>query len=138
MPSLFNEEHFIDKYMVEIVTKQEQYILDEMCKASIKMGVHINKERLQKWLKLCMQLENIDQTALIDIATRKKFTEKNNIIAQKDKEINILQKALRLACADYYDVDMYCYHQCNKDCCSAISCDYQCLVDYYKNKAESQ
>ena len=66
---------FIDKEMVKLAYQQDLVVEDEMVKAILRVGVDVDKERLQKWLDLCVKLEAIDESTQIDIAISKKFKE---------------------------------------------------------------
>lgn len=91
MATIFGEEHFIDKTMVRFYQMQEDLIITNLedCAKEIKFNydIVVDKEKLRKWLTLCSRLENIEQSTLIDMATKKKF-------AEKDEEIEILKQAL--------------------------------------------
>lgn len=97
MGIIFGEEHFIDKTMVKFYQMQEGLIINNLedCAKEIKFNydIVVDKEKLRKWLILCIRLENIDQSTLIDMATKKKF-------AEKDEEIEILKRTLMNTCND--------------------------------------
>lgn len=80
---------FIDREMIFVGTQYEKCVFEELGKAvlNLKIGVHIDEERLKKWIKMCLELENIDKTLLIDMAIKQKFEE-------KDKEIERLHKII--------------------------------------------
>ena len=98
MSTIFGEESFIDKAMVSIIEERgkaiDNLIYDEIAgvaKYELPMpNIIIDRERVKKWLILCSKLENIEHTNLVNMATAKKFEEKN-------KEIKLLKKALELA-----------------------------------------
>lgn len=89
--TIFGEEHFLDETMVRIYQAKEDFIISKLedCanEISFKYDAVVDKEKLRKWLILCSRLENIDQSTLIDMATKKKF-------AEKDEEIETLKQAL--------------------------------------------
>lgn len=85
--TIFGEEHFIDKKMCEITQEIDNEVLDNIHKASLKIGVRIDKDKLKHWLILCGQLENIDQSYLIDLATKRKFDEKDQQIAKLEEQL---------------------------------------------------
>jgi len=94
--TIFGEEHFIDNTMIELIeTKNnviDNMVFDEMEK-SIRITlpfVKINAEKLRKWVNLCMQLENIEHSELINIATKKK-------ILDLQSELEVYKRALELA-----------------------------------------
>lgn len=98
MSTIFGEESFIDKAMISIIEERgkaiDNVIYDEIAgvaKYELPMpNIIIDRERVKKWLILCSKLENIEHTDLVNMATAKKFEEKN-------KEIKLLKKALELA-----------------------------------------
>lgn len=93
--TIFGEESFFDKCMVEIYEAENKYIYDKFSSA-IKVAmpnVKINEERLVKWVNLCLKLDNIDKSDLIEMATQKKF-------ADLQHRLDVAEKALELAC-DY-------------------------------------
>ena len=99
MSTIFGEESFIDKAMISIIEERgkaiDNFIYDEIAgvaKCELPMPtIIIDRERVKKWLTLCSKLENIEHADLVNMATAKKFEEKN-------KEIKLLNKALELAC----------------------------------------
>lgn len=99
--TIFGESGFLDGSMIQIAGMHEQEILKEILKeiykTTFKIGVKIDEEKLKKWIELCFKLENIDQTELIDFASRKKFAEKDQQLKQQDTEILLLKKALMIA-----------------------------------------
>lgn len=93
MSKIFGEEHFFDQEMVNIIEERgnaiDNAIFDEILGiAKIELPppkIILNREKVKKWLILCGQLENIEHSELIDMATKKKF-------ADKDAEIEELRK----------------------------------------------
>ncbi|MGN1222315.1 MAG: hypothetical protein ACI4TT_03680, partial [Christensenellales bacterium] len=80
--TLFGEENFFDKDMVQIGNFVDGYIYDEITK-TIKVAmpqIKINKEKVIQWVELCLKLDNIDKTDLIDMATKKKILEMQDTI----------------------------------------------------------
>ena len=78
---------FIDKEMVKLAYQQDLVVEDEMVKAILRVGVDVDEKRLKKWLDLCVKLEAIDESTLIDIAISKKFKELNDKIYQLKQEV---------------------------------------------------
>lgn len=90
MSTIFGREHFIDRDM--IIRKMDTRIIETIANTmeeeanspgirqhlSVSVSFVLNKEKFIDWINLCAQLENIDKSELIDIATRKKFEELNN------------------------------------------------------------
>lgn len=89
--TIFGFENFIEPQMITINQQVENYIVDETYKASVGINVLIDKEKLEKWLRFCAQLERIDETDLIDMATKKRFeqlkTEQNKVAVEKLEEL---------------------------------------------------
>ncbi|NLE05728.1 MAG: hypothetical protein GX638_13145, partial [Crenarchaeota archaeon] len=73
--TIFGCESFIDTKMISIRQSVDKYILDEIYKTSVKINVNVDEVRLEKWLKLCLQLENIEQSDLIDMAIKKRIAD---------------------------------------------------------------
>lgn len=87
MSTIFGREHFIDRDM--IIQKMDTRIIELIANTmeveanspgirqhlSVSVSFVLNKEKFIDWINLCVQLENIDKSELIDIATRKKFEE---------------------------------------------------------------
>ena len=95
MAKIFGEDNFFNKEMAKFYKAQDEYIYNEMSMAikTYMPTVVFDREKLERWVKLCVKLDNIDNTDLINIATQKKFEE------LKDK-LALTEKALELACED--------------------------------------
>lgn len=78
---------FMDKEMVKLAYQQDVVVESEVVKAILKVGVDVDKERLEKWIQLCLKLEHIDESTQIDIAISKKFKELNDTIYQLKQEL---------------------------------------------------
>lgn len=95
MSTIFGEEHFFDKSMISIIEERgnaiDNFIYEEIAgvaKYELPMPkIIINREKVKKWLILCSQLENLEHSELIDMATKKK-------LADKDCEIQELKNLL--------------------------------------------
>lgn len=107
---VFGEEHFLDSEMITLgfINKEVEQsyingIIDKMQSIiHIQMPeIEVDERKLRKWLILCMNLENIEKSDLIDIATKKKITDLKTEIAEKDKEIEKYKKALEV-CVRFY------------------------------------
>ena len=81
------EQAFIDKEMVKITYQNDAIVKDGTIQAILRVGVDVDKEKLEKWLDLCVKLESIDESTLIDIAISKKFKELNDKIYQLKQEL---------------------------------------------------
>ena len=80
-------------------------------------NVIIDKERLKKWLDLCLKLENIDKSDLVDMATQKKFLE-------IQRENKVYKRAFELCCGQL--INIFC--DFDKSC---ENCE---VINKYKNK----
>ena len=80
-------------------------------------NVIIDKERLEKWIDLCLKLENIDKSDLIDMATQKRFLE-------IQRENKVYKRAFELCCG----------HLINTFCDFDKICEYCEFVNKPKNK----
>ena len=93
--TIFGEEHFIDTTMINLVKQKndaiDNYIFERMeneIKGTMFVEmpqVIIDKEKLKKWVTLCMKLENIEHSDLIDMATKKKITDLEAKLAESEK-----------------------------------------------------
>lgn len=86
--TIFGETSFTNMG-VTLVEATNKYIYDEISK-SIKVlfpQVMIDQNRLEKWVKLCLKLENIPESELIDMVSLKKITDLEAKLAEKDKII---------------------------------------------------
>lgn len=90
-PTIFGEKSFIIPNLAREFSNQMVEYRNDKFIGKIACDFLIDKDKVKRQLELCARLENIDKTDLIDMATRKKF-------ADKDYEIEVLQKALELAC----------------------------------------
>lgn len=93
--TIFGEEHFLDKTMLKIAKQIDNEVFDNIHKASLKIGVEVDKDKLKHWLILCGRLENIDQSNLIDLATKRKFDEKDLHIAKLEEEKTKLKNQIK-------------------------------------------
>ena len=92
--TIFGEEHFFDKLMVEVYESTNKYVYDKFSGA-VKVAmphVEIDEERLKRWINLCLKLDDIDKSDLIDMATRKKFMEQQDTINKLKREIETLKE----------------------------------------------
>lgn len=93
-PTIFGEESFIIPNMTEQFYHKEMEFRDNILVGRIACDFNLDKDKVKRQLELCTRLENIDKTDLIDMATQKKF-------ANKDYEIKVLHKALELLAQEY-------------------------------------
>ena len=68
-----NFYNFYDRMMVQLHYQQEKQICLEMGEVLSTCGVIVSEERLLKWAKMCMTLENIPTDICKDIALRNKL-----------------------------------------------------------------
>lgn len=65
--------------------------LDEECiKAIVKVAVEVNEEKVKEWIGRAKMLDNIEETELIDIATKKRINnliEENKFLKSKNMEL---------------------------------------------------
>lgn len=110
MRKIFGEDSFFNKEMAKFYKAQDEYVYNEMSMAIKKYmpTVVFDREKLERWVKLCVKLDNIDNTDLIDMATQKKFKELKDQLA-------LTEKALELACEEYSK--LYCEHYCHRKPC---------------------
>ena len=108
---IFGEDNFLDKTMVEIIRESNQrvesLVIDEMTRtirmAMPKIAVLVNKDKLKKWINLCIKLDNIEQDELIDMAVRKRFSDMALKLQEKDAEIRRLRNALYATLGGKFD-----------------------------------
>lgn len=98
--TIFGEQSFIDKEMVKIITQQRIIEEQGIIKAILDMGISVDKERLERWIQLCLKLETIDEQDLVDIATHKKFMELHHEINKLKTEVKRHKQALHLVCEE--------------------------------------
>lgn len=112
-PIIFGEESFVIPNMAEQFYHKEMEFRDGVLVGRIACDFNLDKDKVKRQLELCNKLENIDKTDLIDMATKKKF-------ADKDYEIKVLYKALELACKELRDDSCISCNSCNR----LEMCDY--------------
>lgn len=101
MSKIFGEEHFIEQDMISLVYSEIGNKIDKIDKMvfdKMQQTIHfqfpeikINEDKLRKWVLLCNNLENIEYSELVDIATKKKLSDLKQQLAEKDKEIERLK-----------------------------------------------
>lgn len=106
--TIFGEENFIDKKMVAMSENIEIALIDDIYKTTLQIRFDINKQKLERWLRFCAKLENIEQTELIDMATKKKIADlKHELdqlkqqLAEKQNEIDEINKEFVQAVHDW-------------------------------------
>lgn len=130
-PTIFGEESFIIPNMAEQLYHKEIEFIDDVLVSRIACDFNLDKDKVKRQLELCARLENIDKTDLIDMATKKKF-------ADKDYEIKVLQEALELACErvkyfeEMQDTEMGFSEFFGYD----SDYDLQAIIEQYKKQAK--
>lgn len=106
MSKIFGEEHFIEQDMVSIVYSEVSNKIDKMVFDKMQQTIHcqfpeikINEDKLRKWVLLCNNLENIEYSELVDIATQKKLSNLKQQLEEKNKEIERLDSI----CSDLFN-----------------------------------
>ena len=141
MRTIFGEENFFNKEMAKLYKAQDECVLNEMSIAikTYMPTVVFDREKLERWVKLCIKLDNIDNTDLISMATAKKFEELKDQLA-------LTEKALELACKNskFEDACEYCAYigelEITKDCPRWCETDEKFFVTqamgYFKEQAK--
>lgn len=96
----------MDNFITTIAKQQDEYILGELnAKVNVVMGVNIEPERLEKWVRQSMFIEKFTVDQLKDFAidrlTRRLLKEKDDKIAELEdrvEKVATLEKALELSC----------------------------------------
>lgn len=82
LPNFINQYNkAVDSYIYDKVSGAIRYAMPE---------IRIDRDKLVKWVNMCIKLDNIDKEASISLAIQRKFDE-------KDHKIEILEHALRTA-----------------------------------------
>lgn len=68
-----NSESFINKEMLRIVEGIETQRENEVVKAIHRVAVDVDEEKVKQWIERAKLLDEIDNSTLISIATRKRF-----------------------------------------------------------------
>lgn len=93
--TIFGEENFIIKDMVtEINNKLDNVIIDNLTNTIkyVLPEIQINHEKVKRWAMLCSRLENIEETELVNMATKKKITDLKDELAQQKAMWNELKE----------------------------------------------
>ena len=86
-----NDNSFIDEMMIQVAEMKENYIIGEISKACINIGVYVDEKRLKKWLDMCASLENINTEVAVDLALRSKLQRLETENLKLNHKINDLQ-----------------------------------------------
>ena len=93
-----NFNSFYDDMMVQLHYEQEKNICFEMGKLLTTYGIAVDNERLLKWAKMCMALENIPTELAQDIALRaklQKLERENTNLAHKVEMLDYENRKLK-------------------------------------------
>lgn len=97
--TIFGNESFFDKNMVQLYEDAKKNVIidriNEQIQLHFNIDAQIDKERLRKWINLCLRLENIEESELIKIATRMRINKlKKQVFELKEelKETYIMTK----------------------------------------------
>ena len=93
--TIFGEENFIIKDMItEINNKFDNVIIDNLTNTIkyILPEIKIDHEKVRRWVLLCSRLENIEETELIDMATKKKIADLKDELNQQKAMWKKLEK----------------------------------------------
>lgn len=134
---IFGEEHFIDNGMFELIEARnkamDNIVFNEMEK-SIKITlpfVKVNAEKLRNWVLLCMELENIDKSDLIECAVKKKFVDKDNENLKLKVELAEKDEQLKNAIVPNFKVGQEVWYiNSNKDVISGVVYNIRYDSDY--------
>lgn len=86
-----NHQKFYDDMMVQLHYQQEKDICLEMGTILTRYNIIVNEEKLLKWAKMCMALENIDTDICQDIALRAKLQKLERTNTNLCHEIEMLK-----------------------------------------------
>ena len=91
--TLFGCESIIPNFIKEVRSCYDDYIFDEITGAiKVRMPqVEIDHDKLERWVNMCIHLENIDKEGQDELGLRMK-------IAQLQYQLALTEKALELAC----------------------------------------
>lgn len=93
---IFGEDNFFNKEMAKFYKAQDEYVYNEMSMAikTYMPTVVFDREKLERWVKLCVKLDNIDKSDLIDMAIQKKFSELNKRVKDLEYENGELKERI--------------------------------------------
>ena len=95
LSSLDNDGNFMDKAMINIMTARDGFIMDEVGKACIQIGVHVDEKRLKRWIEMCAELDNIPVELVRDMAIRNKLMKLENENRNLYHENRLLKRKLK-------------------------------------------
>lgn len=83
LSSLDNHNKFMDEMMVNIISERDSFIINEIGKACISIGVHVDEKRLKRWIEMCTELDNIPIGLQQDLAFKNRF----NILENENRNL---------------------------------------------------
>ena len=86
-----NFNNFYDRMMVQLHQQQEKDICLETGTILTKYNIIVNEEKLLKWAKMCMALENIPTELAQDIALRAKLQRLERVNTNLCHQIEMLK-----------------------------------------------
>lgn len=86
-----NFNNFYDRMMVQLHYQQEKDIYLEMRTILTRYNIIVNEEKLLKWTKMCMALENISTGICQDIALRAKLQRLERVNTNLCHQIEMLK-----------------------------------------------
>lgn len=131
---IFREDHFFDKEMINILEEQRNMVDNAICEEIANIGLEIkapkiilNKHKVKKWLILCAQLENIEHSELIDLATKKKI-----------KELEEENYKLKLEFDRFSIKNAFAFHRCSEDVQEAVKENTKQIVEKIREKSRKK
>lgn len=135
--TIFGEENFIDKKMVAISENIETALIDDIYKTTLQIRFDINKQKLERWLRFCAKLENIEQTELIDMATKKKIADLKHELDQLNQQLEEYKNKENTYAVNSWDEMLKNCENCGLNEC--IGCEYtQTCVQNIKQQLEEK
>ena len=96
--TLEEQNDFFPKDMINVIQQQrDNFIYNEMLNSiscNLGMAVDINKDKLKRWVNMCIHLENIPNDERVDIAIKHKI---NKLEAENERlksEIDYLNEVI--------------------------------------------
>jgi hypothetical protein len=124
--TIFGCESIMPNFIKEVRSCYDNYIYDEITGAiKVRMPlVEIDHDKLEKWVNMCIHLDNIDKEGQDELGLRIK-------IAELQHQLKVSEKALELAC------EKLAYNWCFQMGEDAFCGDCKpCLIDYFKEQAK--
>ena len=91
--TVFGEESFIIPNMARMIETKTKQLEKNSLITRIAVDFLLDRDKVERWINLCINLDKIDKTDLIDIATKKRFADMENIINEQDEQIRELKQS---------------------------------------------